>query len=164
VECRDPPSGIFRIHSVVLLQNGHPLAYISKPLGPKTRGLSIYEKEYLAILLAVDQWRQCLQLAEFIIFTDQKSLVHLNDQRLNTPCQKKVFSKLLGLQYKLVYKKGADSSTADALSRRQHSNHSLCALSAPTPLWFTDIAASYKNDQTTKDCIAKLAVDKSFVP
>jgi len=44
----------------VLLQNGHPLAYISKPLDPKTRGLSIYEKEYLAILLAVDQWRQCL--------------------------------------------------------------------------------------------------------
>jgi hypothetical protein len=28
----------------VLLQDGHPLAYVSKPLGPKTQGLSIYEK------------------------------------------------------------------------------------------------------------------------
>jgi hypothetical protein len=33
----------------VLLQNGHPLAFISKPLGPRTHGLSTYEKEYLAI-------------------------------------------------------------------------------------------------------------------
>jgi hypothetical protein len=38
----------------VLLQDGHPLAYISKSLGPHARGLSTYE-EYLAILIAVDQ-------------------------------------------------------------------------------------------------------------
>jgi hypothetical protein len=41
------------ISKKVLLQDGHPLAYVSKPLGPKTQGLSIYEKEYLAILIAV---------------------------------------------------------------------------------------------------------------
>lgn len=39
----------------VLLQNRHPLAYVSKPLGTKNQGLSTYEKEYLAILIAVDQ-------------------------------------------------------------------------------------------------------------
>lgn len=44
----------------ILLQDGHPLAFISKPLGPRTQGLSTYEKEYLAILLAVDQWRHYL--------------------------------------------------------------------------------------------------------
>lgn len=63
----------------VLLQEGHPLAYVSKPLGPRTQGLSIYEKEYLAILIAVEQWRSYPQLAEFVIFSDQKSLTHLND-------------------------------------------------------------------------------------
>jgi len=68
----------------VLLQQGHPLAFISKPLGPRTQGLSTYEKEYMAILLAVEQWRSYLQLAEFLIFIDQKSLIHLNEQRLNT--------------------------------------------------------------------------------
>jgi len=41
----------------VLLQKGHPLAYISKALGPRSRGLSTYEKEYLAILEVVHQWR-----------------------------------------------------------------------------------------------------------
>ena len=30
----------------VLVQEGHPLAYISKSLGPKNQGLSTYEKEY----------------------------------------------------------------------------------------------------------------------
>lgn len=70
---------------VVLLQQGHPLAFISKSLGPRTRGLSTYEEEYLAIIIAIDHWRQYLQQVEFIIYTDQQSLVHLNEQRLNTP-------------------------------------------------------------------------------
>ena len=39
---------------VVLLQDGHPLAYVSRALGPKNQMLSTYEKECLAILLAVD--------------------------------------------------------------------------------------------------------------
>lgn len=69
---------------VVLLQKGHPLAFIGKSLGPKTQGLSTYEKEYKAIVIVVDQWRSYLQHAEFLMFTDQKSLVHLNEQRLNT--------------------------------------------------------------------------------
>lgn len=42
---------------VVLHQEGHPIAYISKALGPKNLGLSTYEKECLAILFAVEQWR-----------------------------------------------------------------------------------------------------------
>lgn len=55
---------------VVLLQNGHPLAFLSQALSPKNQGLSAYEKEYMAILLAVEQWRSYLQLGEFVIFTD----------------------------------------------------------------------------------------------
>jgi len=73
----------------VLSQRGHPLAYVSRSLGPRNRGLSVYEKEYLAILLAVQQWRQYLQLGEFVIRTDQKSLTHLCDQRLHTEWQQK---------------------------------------------------------------------------
>lgn len=54
----------------VLLQDGHPLAFLSRALGPKNQGLSAYEKEYMAILIAVEQWCSYLQLGEFIIFTD----------------------------------------------------------------------------------------------
>jgi hypothetical protein len=45
----------------VLMQDNHPIAYLSKPLGPRNQGLSVYEKECLAILLAVEKWRSYLQ-------------------------------------------------------------------------------------------------------
>jgi hypothetical protein len=81
----------------VVVQYGHPLAFISKALGPRTKGLSTYEKEFLTILIAIDQWRHYLQLAKFIILTDQKSLTRLADQTLHTFWQQKVFIKLLDL-------------------------------------------------------------------
>jgi hypothetical protein len=37
----------------VLMQEGHPVAFVSKALGTKLRGLSTYEKEYVAVLLDV---------------------------------------------------------------------------------------------------------------
>lgn len=51
----------------VLQQEGYPIAYVSRALGPKAQGLSTYEKECLAILLAVDYWRPYLQHSKFII-------------------------------------------------------------------------------------------------
>jgi hypothetical protein len=39
---------------VVLMQDHHPITYVSKSLGPKLKGLSTYEKKYIAILMAVD--------------------------------------------------------------------------------------------------------------
>lgn len=53
----------------VLSQEGHPIAYLSKALGPRSKGLSTYEKECMAILLAVDHWRSYLQHQEFLILT-----------------------------------------------------------------------------------------------
>jgi hypothetical protein len=57
----------------VLMQDGHPIAYLSKALCPKNLGLSAYEKECLALLLAVHHWRPYLQHIEFMIRTDQKA-------------------------------------------------------------------------------------------
>jgi hypothetical protein len=37
----------------VLMQQGQPVAYFSKSLGPKAAALSVYEKEALAILEAL---------------------------------------------------------------------------------------------------------------
>uniref|UniRef100_A0A453NJ48 Reverse transcriptase RNase H-like domain-containing protein n=1 Tax=Aegilops tauschii subsp. strangulata TaxID=200361 RepID=A0A453NJ48_AEGTS len=78
---------------------------MSKALSPRYQGLSTYKKEYLAIIVEVDQWRPYLQHTEFVIYTDQKSLTHLEEQRLNTPWQQKAFTKLLGLRYRIKYKK-----------------------------------------------------------
>lgn len=55
----------------VLLQDGHPITFVSRALGPRTQMLSTYVKEFLAILVAVEQWCAYLQHAEFTIFTNQ---------------------------------------------------------------------------------------------
>jgi hypothetical protein len=150
----------------VLLQNEHPLALVSKALGPRNRGLSTYEKEYMAILLAVEQWRSYLQHAEFLIRTDRASLSHLNDQRLHTPWQHKVFSKLMGFQYQIVYKKGSENRVADALSRRPHSELQAMAISASQPLWLLTIVDAYQQDPIAQELLQKLSVapetDNSF--
>lgn len=40
----------------VLMEDNHPVAYISKSLGPRQQALSIYERELLAIVYAVQKW------------------------------------------------------------------------------------------------------------
>lgn len=100
------------------MQQGHPLAFLSRALGLKNQGLSTYEKEYMAIILAIAQWRSYLQLAEFVIYTDHHNLAQLNEQRLHTLWQQKVYTKVAGLQYKIVYKNGIENGPANALSRQ----------------------------------------------
>lgn len=61
------------------MQKGQPIAYLSKALGEKHKNLSIYEKEFLALIMAVEKWRHYLERQEFLILTDQKSLAYLNE-------------------------------------------------------------------------------------
>lgn len=129
----------------VLMQDNHPVAYLSKSLAPRNLGLSAYEKEYLALLLTIDHWRPYLQHAEFVVRTDQKSLLNLTDQRLNTPIQQRAFTKLMGLQYTIQYKAGLANRAADALSRRAHSDQEeLAAISMCKPVWLEAVKNSYQ--------------------
>lgn len=140
------------------------MAYLSKALGPRSQGLSTYEKEYLAILLAVDQWRSYLQHQEFIIYTDQQSLAQLSEKRLHTHWQHKVFTKLLGLQYKVVYKKGSENRVADALSRKSAHDSQCAALSVSAPQWLSEVVDGYQGDADTLSLLSKLALDPAAVP
>ena len=45
----------------MLSQNIHPIAYISKALGTKAQAMSTYEKECMALILAVTKWKSYLQ-------------------------------------------------------------------------------------------------------
>ncbi|PNY00055.1 Ty3/gypsy retrotransposon protein [Trifolium pratense] len=102
----------------VLMQNQHPIAYISKSLGPKQQAMSVYERELLAIVYAVQKWGSYLSHAPFIIKTDQKSIKHMLDQKLNTPFQQVWVAKLLGFDFEIQYKEGSSNLAADALSRK----------------------------------------------
>jgi hypothetical protein len=138
----------------VLMQHGHPLAFMSKSLSPWLQGLSTYEKEYLAILMAVEQWRSYLQHVEFHIITDHKSLMQLSEQRLHTPWQQKVFTRLLGLQYRIIYRKGIENGAADALSRV---SLPMCsAISVIQPQWLKEVLLSYHGDPQSSRLISQI--------
>ena len=86
------------------MQDFHPISYLSKPLSDKNKALSTYEKECMALLLAVDKWRSYLVGQEFIIRTDHRSLLFLTEQRATTKLRQKALLKLMDLNFKIQYK------------------------------------------------------------
>ena len=64
----------------VLMQGGRPIAYMSRALSERNRAKSVYERELMAIVLALQKWRHYLLGRHFKVLTDQKSLRHLFDQ------------------------------------------------------------------------------------
>jgi hypothetical protein len=74
-----------------------------------------------------------------------------------------VFTKLLGLQYNIVYKKGAENLAADALSRRPQVPTELCMVSTITP-WLQIVQNSYENDEMVKSILSKLVLSIDAVP
>ncbi|KAK8919251.1 hypothetical protein KSP39_PZI022114 [Platanthera zijinensis] len=101
----------------VLMQGGRPIAFYSKALAPRTLGLSVYEKEMLAVIHAVALWRPYLLGRRSKIRTDHQSLKHFLEQRISSPLQQKWVTKLLGYDYEIEYRPGKDNRVADALSR-----------------------------------------------
>jgi hypothetical protein len=95
----------------------------------------VYEKVYLAILLAAQQWRQYLQHWEFLIKTDHKSLTHLTDQRLHTEWQQKALTKMMSLQYRIVYKKGHQQWCYRCPVTQTNDLENLCSVTEVHPVW-----------------------------
>lgn len=139
----------------LLMQERKPLAYLSKALAPKHLGLSVYEKELLAIVHAVSKWRSYLMGAHFIIKTDHQSLKFFMEQRLSTFLQQKWLSKMLGYDYEITYKKGTENTVVDALSRREDYQEDIqvMAISATVPIWLQEILDSYDQDVAVQSII-----------
>lgn len=119
----------------------------------------------MAILYAVDHWRSYLQAGEFIIKTDQRSLVHLEEQRITMIWQQKAFTKLLGLNYRICYKRGEENRAADALSRREHTNdEAILSLSECKPTWLKEVVQGYAADPHAQQLLGELAISQQKGP
>jgi transposase InsO family protein len=128
VECDASTYGF----GAVLIQDGHPIAFFSRPVAPRHRALAAYERELIGLVSAVRHWRPYLWGRRFVVKTDHYSLKFLLDQRLATIPQHHWVGKLLGFDFTVEYKPGASNAVADALSRRDtEETGSVLALSAP---------------------------------
>ncbi|GKA14729.1 retrotransposable element Tf2 [Tanacetum coccineum] len=72
---------------------------MSKTLAPRQQALSTYEKEFLAVLMALEKWRGYLLDRHFVIKTDHYSLKLTVDKKITTPAQMKWLPKLMGFDY-----------------------------------------------------------------
>ncbi|GAU48703.1 hypothetical protein TSUD_303160 [Trifolium subterraneum] len=102
VECDASGGGI----GAILMQSKRPIAYFSKALRINNLVKSAYEKELMAVVLAIQHWRPYLIGRRFIVSTDQKSLKQLLQQRMVTADQQNWAAKLLGYDFEIVYKPG----------------------------------------------------------
>ena len=107
------------------MQEGWPLAFTSKQLSERNLGKSIYEKEMLAILHAVDLWRPYLLGQRFQIKIDHQSLKYFLEKRISSQEEQKWVTKIFGYDYEIIYKKGKDNVVADALSWKYKDEGSL---------------------------------------
>ncbi|GAU25040.1 hypothetical protein TSUD_155140 [Trifolium subterraneum] len=101
----------------ILMQDKRPVAYFSKTLGVRNLSKSAYEKELMAVVLAIQHWRPYLLGRKFIVCTDQKSLKQLMQQKIITAEHQNWAAKLMGYDFDIIYKQGKLNKGADALSR-----------------------------------------------
>ncbi|XP_057522684.1 transposon Tf2-1 polyprotein isoform X1 [Amaranthus tricolor] len=102
---------------VDLSENKHPIAYFSKALGVRCAAKSIYEKELMAIMLAVQKWRHYLIGRHITVWTDQKSLKYILEQREIGAEYQRWAQKLLGYRFDIRFKPRTSNSAADSFSR-----------------------------------------------
>nr|KYP58323.1 Retrotransposable element Tf2 [Cajanus cajan] len=141
IECDASGKGV----GAVLMQDKKPIAFFSKGLADSSLTKSIYEKELMALVLAIQHWRPYLLGRKFTVYTDQKSLRYLLEQRITTQNQQNWLAKLLGYDFDIVYKVGASNKVADALSRL-HENPELQAITRPFWQDITEIDEEVRKD------------------
>ncbi|GKV49807.1 hypothetical protein SLEP1_g56538, partial [Rubroshorea leprosula] len=65
----------------VLSQEGRPIAFFSEKLNDTRLRYSTYDKEFYAIVRALEHWSHYLLSKEFILHSDHEALKHLNSQQ-----------------------------------------------------------------------------------
>lgn len=150
LECDASGVGI----GAVLAQEGHHVAFMSKSLSQRHSALSVYDKEMLAVVSAVDHWRPYLLGHHFNIVTDHRTIEHFLNQRITTPAQQKWLLKLIGYDYTIRYRAGKHNVAADTLSRQAE----LKAITGTTQPTFQFVAELH--EACIKDTEASLIIQQ----
>jgi hypothetical protein len=100
----------------------HPVAYYSKTMAPAERNYDIHDKEILAIIRTLEEWRPelegLLRKDRFDVLTDHRALEYfMTTKRLNAKQAR--WSEFLSIFHFLIrFRSGKKNALADTLSRK----------------------------------------------
>ena len=99
----------------------HPVAYFSKTMAPAELNYQIHDKEMLAVIRSLSQWRAELQGSDsrIKILTDHKALEYFMTTKQLTSRQARWAEVLSQFFFTIAYRPGRKNELADALSRRE---------------------------------------------
>ena len=154
----------------VLTQEGKAVAFMSAKLSPAERNYTADERETLAVVTALTEWRQYLFLP-FTLETDSQVVAHLLTKRGDlTQRQQRWVERMTDFQFTVTQVKSKDN-VADPLSRRPVST-TLQGDDLPRPALFTiasgttvtwepsvmaDVAAGYTVDPGAMKIISRIS-------
>lgn len=97
----------------------HPCAFFSRKLSPAERNYDVGNRELLAVVLALEEWRHWLEGADqpFIVWTDHRNLTYLQLAKRLNPRQTRWALFLGRFNFTLSYRPGSCNVKPDALSR-----------------------------------------------
>ena len=98
----------------------HPVAFMSKKLHGPELNYQIHDKELMAIIEALKEWRPYLSGArhQVQVYTDHKNLTYFATRQQLNQRQTRWVEFLSEFDIKINYIKGKENARADALSRR----------------------------------------------
>lgn len=98
----------------------HPVAYRSHGMDPAQCNYEIYDKEMLAIIEALEEWRHYLEglPSTFEIISDHKNLEYWKTAQNFTRRQARWALFLSRFDFSITHKAGTSNGCANALSRR----------------------------------------------
>lgn len=111
----------------------------------------------MAFVFVVEKWKPYMLGHKFIIRTYHQSLKHLMEQRILTPLQQKLITKLLPYDYEEQYKRGRENTAADALSRLSEGHITLQAVFTVTSPLIQEI----RDSVTYEPYLQKLIQEKT---
>jgi hypothetical protein len=98
-------------------ESSRPVAFDSMQLSPPQRNYPVHEKEMLAIVRALEKWRNEVLGCPVTVYTDHRTLEYFESQKHLSRRQARWQEFMSQFEIKIVYIKGEDNTVADALSR-----------------------------------------------
>ncbi|KAH7621119.1 putative Transposon Ty3-I Gag-Pol polyprotein [Nannochloris sp. 'desiccata'] len=140
----------FAAGAVLSQEGNHPIAFLSHVFKPAELNYSTYDKEFLAIILALRAWRHYIHGHPTTVYTDHQALISIQTQTFVNRRHNRYLQFLAEFGNDLIikYKPGRSNVVADALSRIPNLN-SISTL-GPSPELLHEFAVAYVSDPLTE--------------